>query len=135
MAEREIQQLSRREKQIMNIVFQKQEVSVQEVLDELPDPPSYSAVRAWLRILEEKGFLKHAKHGAKYIYSPNISTQKSMRSDLTQLLKTYFSNSIEAAIAALIDVNKNQLEEHDYERLIEIINEARNTGEHDELSN
>lgn len=128
MDKKELHQLSRRERQMMNIIFQKQHASVQEVLDELPDPPSYSAVRAWLRILEEKGFLKHTKQGAKYIYSPNISTQKSMRRDLKQLLKTYFSNSLEAAVAALIDVNENQLEEEDYERLIEIIDDARKKG-------
>lgn len=125
MEKKELDQLSRRERQIMNIIFQKQQASAQEVLDELPDPPSYSAVRAWLRILEEKGFLKHAKQGTKYVYSPNISTQHSMRRDLKQLLKTYFSNSLEAAVAALIDVNETQLEEKDYARLIEIIDEAR----------
>ena len=128
MNQKDLHQLSRREKQIMHIVFQKQHVSVQDVLDELPNPPSYSAVRAWLRILEEKGFVKHLKHGLKYIYTPNISTKKSMRSDLKQLLKTYFSNSIETAVAALIDVNKHQLAEQDYERLINIINEARKEG-------
>jgi predicted transcriptional regulator len=125
MEKKELDQLSRRERQMMNIIFQKQQASVQEVLDELPDPPSYSAVRAWLRILEEKGFLKHTKQGAKYVYSPNVSTQHSMRRDLKQLLKTYFSNSLEAAVTALIDVNDSQLEEEDYARLIEIIDNAR----------
>ena len=134
MTEKNINQLSRREKQIMNIVFQKQHVSVQDVLDELPDPPSYSAVRAWLRILEEKGFLKHSKRGARYIYSPNISTKKSMRIDLKQLLNTYFSNSIEDAVAALLDENSNHLEEDDYERLIDIINNARKRGDNNVLS-
>lgn len=129
MAKKDVKALSRREKQIMNIVFQKQHVSVQNVLDDLPDPPSYSAVRAWLRILEEKGFLKHTKQGAKYIYSPRISTQKSMQIDLKQVLKTYFSNSIEAAVAALIDLNKSQLEAEDYERLLDIIDEARQRGD------
>jgi predicted transcriptional regulator len=120
-------ELSKRERQIMDAIYKKKSASVKEVLDEIRDPPSYSAVRAMINILEGKGFLMHKKSGLKYIYSPTISPKKAMNSAVRQLLKTYFNDSIEEAVAAVIKTKKN-LTETDYERLTGLIEASKKKG-------
>ena len=97
------QHLSRRERQIMDIVYREGRVSAADVLRLLPGPPSYSAVRAMLRVLENKGHLRHEAERTKYVYLPTLSRVKARRSALENLIKTFFDDSAEKAVAALID--------------------------------
>ena len=120
--------LSRREGQIMDIIYQRGRASVSEVLHALPDPPSYSAVRALLRILENKGHLKHTKDGPRYVYFPTRSRRSMSRSASKRLLETFFDGSVEKAIAALLDVSDSQLSEDELEQLSRLVDQARKGG-------
>lgn len=120
--------LSRRERQIMDILYLKTNATVAEVLEELPDPPSYSAVRALLRILEIKGHVKHRSEGPRYIFAPVISREKAKRSALEHLLKTFFNGSTEKAVASLIDVSKDHLSDEQLDRLSRLIDEVKMEG-------
>ncbi len=120
--------LSRRERQIMDIIYEMKEATAQEVLERLPSPPSYSAVRALLRVLENKGHLTHRQDGPRYIYSPLISKDMARRSALQHLMKTFFDNSTEDVVAALLDIAEDNLSEEDLRRLVDMIEEARKEG-------
>ena len=121
-------QLSRRERQIMDIIYQRGEASVAEVLENMPDPPSYSAVRAMVRILEEKGHLKHRVDGTKFIFKPTLPTENAKRSVLSHLVQTYFDGSVEQVVAALLDSSSTELSEPELDRLSQLIQEARKEG-------
>ena len=121
--------LSRRERQIMDIIYRKGPISGMEVMRELPDSSSYSAVRTFLRILERKGYLKHKEEGAKYIYSPTITHEKAKRSALKRVLQTFFDGSVEQAVATLFDVSDTSLSKNELSRLAQRIQEARVKGE------
>ena len=120
--------LSRRERQIMHIIYEKGGASAAEVLKNLPDPPGYSAVRAMLRILEEKGYLKHAKKGRCYVFLPTVPRGRASRSELRQLLRTFFDGSVENAVAALLTVSESELSNEDLDRLARLIEQARKEG-------
>jgi predicted transcriptional regulator len=117
--------LSRRERQIMDLLFQKGRATANEVQVGLPDPPSYSAVRALLRILEEKGHVTHAQDGARYVYTPRLDREKAKRSAVRHLVETFFNGSAEQAVAALIDTHGRTLGEHELDRMAELIAKAR----------
>ena len=117
--------LSKRERQIMEAVYQKKQASVYGVLKSIPNPPSYSAVRATLNILVEKGLLVHRREGRRYVYSPTISHKRARQSALNQLLQTYFNNSVEEAVAALFQVGRKGMTEIEYKKLIALIEKAR----------
>jgi predicted transcriptional regulator len=121
--------LSRRERQIMDIVYRVGSATVSEVLERIPDPPSYSAVRALMRILEEKGHLQHAQDGARYVYSPVMPRDTASISALRHLVTTFFEGSTSAAMAALLDASSEQLSEAELERLAGLIDEARQREE------
>ncbi|MBN1797585.1 MAG: BlaI/MecI/CopY family transcriptional regulator [Spirochaetales bacterium] len=125
MKKSEYDTLSKRERQIMDILHRRKEASVTHVLQEIADPPSYSSIRALMNIMEKKGYIKYRKVGLKYIYSPVITSQKAVKGEVKRLLKTYFDNSMEKAVAALIDVNKSNLDENDINRLHDLIEKAR----------
>jgi len=116
--------LSRRERQLMDIVYRRREASVADVLEDLPDTPSYSTVRALLRILEEKGHLRHRKEGLRYVYRPTRSQRAAARSALRRVLETFFNGSAERAVAALLDVSDANLTPEELERLAELIEKA-----------
>ena len=120
--------LSRRERQIMDIIYRRGQASAAEVLGEMEDPPSYSAVRAFLRILEEKGHLKHRKEGARYVYLPTQPRRQAARSALQRVLRTFFDGSTEKAVAALITMADADLSPAELDRLAELIREARKEG-------
>src|SRR6516165_6337983 len=122
------QQLSRRERQIMDILYQRGKSSASEVRQALPDPPSYSAVRAMLRILEEKGHVKHQAEGLKYVYLPTVTADKAKRSAVKHLVETFFQNSPEQVVAALLDVSSTRLTREDLDRMAEMIEQARKEG-------
>ena len=117
--------LSKRERQIMEVIYRRKSASVKEVLGEIPKPPTYSAVRSILNILEEKGFLKHKKEGKKYVYSPTIPTGKATKSAVKQLLSIYFENSLEKAVTTMLEMHYDGLTDADYKRLSRIIERAR----------
>jgi predicted transcriptional regulator len=120
--------LGRRERQIMEAVYRLGRASVAAVLAELPDPPSYSAVRAMLRILEDKGRLRHEQDGPRFIYVPVVPGEKARRTILRDLVKRLFDGSTEQAIAALLDPRATRLEEPELERLERLIRAARKQG-------
>jgi predicted transcriptional regulator len=120
--------LSRRERQMMDIIYRKGSATAAEVLAELTDPPSYSAVRAKLRILEEKGHLKHKQQGPRYIFSPIVSREKAKRTAIKHILQTFFDGSAENAVATLLDVSRRDLSEDNLERLSRMIDQAKNEG-------
>ncbi len=120
--------LSRRERQIMDIVYELEKVSVAQVLEKLPNPPSYSAVRALLRVLEEKGHLKHKQEGPRYIYYPTLSREEARQNALKHIMKTFFDNSTEDFVAALLNISEDKLSDIDYKRLTELIKKARKEG-------
>ena len=125
MSKRLQNELSARERQIMEVIYRKKSASVKEVLAEIPNPPSYSAVRAMLNILENKGFLKHEQEGLKYIYAPTIPHKKAMRSAVQSLLKTYFNDSVEDAVAAIVNIHNKDLDEQELARITNLINTAK----------
>jgi predicted transcriptional regulator len=120
--------LSRRERQIMDVIYAHQEATVNQVLERLPNPPSYSAVRALLRVLEQKGHLVHRQDGPRYIYVPTWPREKARRSALKHLLQTFFDDSTEDVVAALLDISEDNLSAEDYGRLMELIEKARKEG-------
>jgi len=121
-------QLSRRERQIMDVVYRLGKATVSDVLERLPDPPSYSAVRALMRILEEKGHLSHEQDGPRYVYVPTIGRDNAKRSALRHMLKTFFDGSAEQAISALLDESSQKLSDAELDRLARLIDQARTAG-------
>src|SRR6185436_19343231 len=120
--------LSRRERQIMDILHARSEATAAEVLADLPDPPSYSAVRALLRILEDKGHARHRQHGARYVYMPRVSRLTASRSALKRLVSTFFQGSAAQAVAALLETSDAKLSEAELNKLQDIIDQARKEG-------
>src|ERR671925_464450 len=94
--------LSRRERQIMDIIYARGQATAAEVTAALPDPPSYSAVRALLRILEQKGHLRHEQDGPRYVFLPTVPRDRARRSAMRHLVRTFFDGSTEDAVAALL---------------------------------
>lgn len=117
--------LSRRERQIMDIVFRRREVAVSDVLEELPDPPSYSAVRALLSLLLRKGHVRHRRDGKRYLYAPRVSAGKASRSALQHLLRTFFDGSVEKVVASVLDQEAGHLSDDELARLAALIEAAR----------
>ena len=122
------QDLSRRERQIMDIVYAQGEASAAGVHDALPDPPSYSAVRALLAILVEKGHLKHRSEQGRYIYVPTRRRAQVGRSSLRRVLDTFFEGSLEKAVAALLQGSGATPCEEELQRLVQLIQQARKEG-------
>lgn len=125
MAGRYDQQLSRRERQIMEIIYQRGQGSVTDVLDAMEDAPSYSAVRTILNLMVDKGFLTYKGIGKKYVYFPAVARDKASRSALNNLLETFFSGSVAQAVVSLINSHKDDLSTDDLERLSKLIEQAR----------
>jgi BlaI family penicillinase repressor len=121
-------ELSRRERQIVDILYSRGRSTAAEVQTALPDPPSYSAVRAMLRILEEKGHVRHEQDGPRYVYLPTVARDNAKRSAMRHMLRTFFDGSAEQAISALLDDASTNLSEAELDRLARMINEARRQG-------
>ena len=121
-------QLSRRERQIMDAIYTRGRATAAEVLEGLPDPPSYSAVRAMLRILEEKGALRHEYDGPRYIYIPTVPRESAQKSALRHLVSTFFGGSTAQAVAALLDDDDAKLSEQEIDRLGRLIEDAKSEG-------
>src|SRR5215210_1067034 len=117
--------LSRRERQIMDFLFQRGKASVGEVMEGIADPPSYSAVRATLRTLEQKGRVLHQEEGRAYIYRPTLRREAARRSALTHILKTFFDNSAEQAVAALLELRGPKLSDAELKRVSRLVEDAK----------
>jgi len=122
------QGLSRRERQIMDILYQRGKASASDVREAMPDAPSYSAVRAMLRVLEDKGHVKHQAEGLKYVYVPTVARDKAKRSAVKHLLDTFFKESPEQVVAALLDVSSTRLTREELDRMAEMIEKAKREG-------
>jgi BlaI family penicillinase repressor len=121
--------LSRRERQIMDILYQRGRASAAEVHQSLPDRPSYSAVRAKLRVLEEKGHVRHEEEALRYVYIPTLARERAKRSALHHVLETFFDGSAEQAVAALLDLSAAKLSEEELDRLAGMIEQTKAKGD------
>ena len=128
MAGRSDDHLSRRERQIMDIVYRRGKATAAEVLAELPDPPSKTAVRTLLRILEDKGHLTHQQEGQTYVYRPSRPRTVAARSAFRRVLETFFDGSLEKAVAMHLGDAATELSPEELARLAELIRQARNKG-------
>jgi len=121
--------LSRRERQIMDILYQRGAATANEVLAALPDPPSSSAIRTLLRILEEKGHARHVQDGIRYVYSPAHPRQNVAQHALSHVVRTFFGGSVEKVVAALVSESDGRLTGEELDRLTELIRQARTEEE------
>jgi len=128
MADSAYQRLSRRERQIMNIIYALGEASATQVLDAMPDPPSRTAVRTLLGILEDKAHLKHGKKGREFVYQPTRRRASVGRSALRQVLHTFFDGSLEKAVAMHLSDPNAELTPDELKRLADLIRQAREKG-------
>ena len=119
------QHLSRRERQIMDIIYNNGEATVSHVHQQMPEPPSYTTVRTLMRLLEEKGHLKHKQDGPRYIYLPTVPKTKAQQSALRQMMSTFFNNSPTQAVAALLDLESTKLSEDDIRELETLLKQAK----------
>lgn len=117
--------LSRRERQIMDIIYELDEVTAQQVLERLPDPPSYSAVRAMLRKLEEKSHIMHREEGAKYVYFPVIDHEQASRNAISRLVKTFYDGSAAQAVNALLGMSFSDMSKEELEQIESLIASAK----------
>lgn len=128
MARKTLDRLSRRERQIMEVIWAAGQATATEVQERLPDPPSNSAVRALLKILETKGHLRHVSDGNRYVFLPTVAPDRARRSAMRSLLHTFFEGSPEKAVVALLDVSRPELSDAELERISRLIEEAREEG-------
>jgi predicted transcriptional regulator len=120
--------LSRRERQIMDALYKLNEATVGEVMDLMPDPPSYSAVRATLRVLEEKGHVNHKQDGPRYLYVPTVPRDKAQSTALQHMVGTFFGGSVEQAVMALLSLPETRMSEKDLTKLADKVREAEKEG-------
>ena len=124
MANRTLDQLSKRERQIVELMYGMKKGSVTDVQNAIYNAPGYSAVRTTLNILVRKGFLEYRKSGRKYLYSPTVPKEKAGRLAIKNLLQTYFNNSLEEAVSGLINANGRKLSDRDYAQLMNLVRKA-----------
>ena len=120
--------LSRRERQFLDLVYALKEATAKQVMEQLPDPPTYSAVRATLSLLEKKGHLKHRREGVTYIYLPVVAPVRARANALRHLMQTFFSGSPMETVATLLEQESRQLTDEDFDHLERLIEEARSRG-------
>ena len=119
---------SRRERQVMDILHRRGQATVAEIMEDLPDPPTYSAVRSVLRILGERGLVKYREDGPRYIYEPAVATETARTDVLAHVVRTYFGGSPEQAVTALLRMSDVDVDSQDVERLRSAIHRARQRG-------
>jgi BlaI family penicillinase repressor len=128
MRAKKLPALSRRERQILDVLYRRGPSTAAEIQAGIPNGPSYSAVRALLRILEDKGHLRHQEQGTRYVYAPQVPRDEARRSALVHLMQTFFDGSPEQAMAALLDVSARDLSQDRLDRMAELIVKARKEG-------
>jgi BlaI family transcriptional regulator, penicillinase repressor len=120
--------LTRREREIMDILHRRGRATAHEVLADLADPPTYSAVRALLRLLEERGHVKHTEEEQRYVYRPVVTRGDARKSALAHVVHTFFAGSVEQAVATLVESSRTRLSREELDRLAEVINRAKKEG-------
>jgi predicted transcriptional regulator len=120
--------LTRREREIMDIVYRLGRATAQDVLDNLDSPPSYSAVRALLRLLEERGHVKHQSEGSRYVYLPAVSRGEARKKALAHVVSTFFGGSVEQAVLTLVETSRSKLSQQELDRLAEVVERAKREG-------
>ena len=128
MVLKEQHRLSRRERQIMDVLYRRGRATAAEILEDLPDPPGYSAVRAMLRVLEEKKHIRHEEKDLRYVFLPVVPREKARRSAVRHMLDTFFDGSPEQAVATLLDISSDSLSKEDFDRLAALVEKARQEG-------
>lgn len=128
MLDRRLPALSRRERQIMDVVYRAGSATASDVHGQLPDAPSYSAVRAMLRILEEKGHLTHTADGPRYVFAPVVPRNAARQSALRQVVRTFFDGSATDAVATLLDMQGSKISGDELAELAKLIERARKEG-------
>jgi BlaI family transcriptional regulator, penicillinase repressor len=128
MKNRGLDQLGRRERQIMEIIYRRGRANAAEVLADLPDPPTYTAVRGMLRLLESKGQLRHEQDGPRYVYFPTVDPDRIGKSAVRHLVRTFFDNSASSAVAAMVGLYEDHLSDSDLDDLEKLIDRARSKG-------
>jgi BlaI family penicillinase repressor len=120
--------LTRREREIMDVLYRLGRATAHEVLDGLAEPPSYSAVRTHLRLLEERGHVKHVEEGARYVYMPAVGRSDARKSALSHVVYTFFGGSVEKAMATLVDSSRAKLSRDELDRIGQLIERAKKEG-------
>ncbi len=121
-------ELSRRERQVMNIIYQLDEATAPEIREQMTDPPSDAAVRFTLRTLAEKGHVGYRRVGQRYVYRPTVARGKAQKSALQHLVQTFFEGSTEHAVTTLLEMQSSRLSPEELERMAAIIEEMRSEG-------
>ena len=125
---KKLQSLSRREREMMDVVYRAERATAAEIRDLIPNPPSYSAVRATLRILEEKGLLKHDFDGKRYVYLPRVDRDRAMQGALDHLVSTFFQGSAMSAVMTLLEQPGMEMSDEEMNRMTALITRARKEG-------
>jgi predicted transcriptional regulator len=120
--------LTRREREIMDILHRRGRATAHEVMDDLADPPSYSAVRTFLRLLEERGHVRHEQDGPRYVYMPTVARREAQRSAMAHLVETFFDGSVEDAVATLVESSKPKLSAQELDRIAALVAKAKKEG-------
>ena len=120
--------LTRREREIMDILYRLGQATAAEVLEGLDDAPSYSAVRALLRLLEEHGHIRHVQEGPRYVYKPLVARSEARKSAIAHVVSTFFDGSVEQAVATLVESSRSKLSQPELERLAQLIERAKEEG-------
>jgi predicted transcriptional regulator len=120
--------LTRREREIMDILHRRGRATAHEVMDDLADPPSYSAVRTFLRLLEERGHVRHEQDGPRYVYTPTVARREAQRSAIAHLVDTFFDGSVEDAVATLVESSKPKLSAQELDRIAALVAKAKKEG-------
>jgi predicted transcriptional regulator len=120
-----MQKLSRRERQIMDVLYERGRATAAEILAALPDPPSYSAIRALIKVLEDKGHVKHQEDGPRYVFTPSVPRSKARRNAVKHLLQTFFDDSAGEAVASLLGLSAGKLKPEELDKIEQLIAQAR----------
>lgn len=120
--------LTRREREIMDILYRRGQATAAEVLEDMEDPPSYSSVRTLLRILEDEGHVKHVQDGPRFVYSPKVARNEARKSALSHVVATFFEGSVEEAMVALVESSRSKLSPDELDRLAQLIARAKKEG-------
>jgi predicted transcriptional regulator len=120
--------LTRREREIMDILYRRGRATAAEVLEDMAEPPTYSAVRALLRILEDEGHIKHVQDGPRYVYLPAVARNDARKSALSHVVTTFFDGSIEQVVATLVESSRSKLSKEELDRLAQLIEKAKKEG-------
>jgi BlaI family penicillinase repressor len=122
-------QLSRRERQIMDILYEKQKATALEIMEAMPDAPGYSSVRKFMMILESKGFVKHEKQGKQHVFVPTLAPGNAAQSALSRVLKVFYGGSLESAVSSMLSSSEADVSEEELARLEQIVRDARRNSE------